>query len=74
MSNANNTSQHYVAIGLVESKRPGIVAVKKHVAKELCRDPYWRKKLDNASSTAEAIKIIREFGEAKGYSTDEDET
>jgi len=55
-------------------KRPGLLAIRKHVAKQLCKDPCWREKLDNASSTAEAIQIIREFGRAKGYSTDEDET
>jgi len=44
------------------------------VAKELLRDPYWKEKLDNASSTAEALEVIREFGRAKGYSTDADET
>ena len=55
-------------------KRLGLVAVRKHVVKELIRDPYWREKLDNASSTAEAIQIIREFGKARGYSTDADES
>lgn len=55
-------------------KRPGILAVKKHVVKELIRDPYWRERLDNVRSTAEAIQIIRDFGKAKGYSTDADES
>jgi len=40
-------------------KRPGLLAVKKHVARELLRDPFWRKKLDNARTTAEAFRIIR---------------
>jgi len=54
-------------------KRLGLMAVKKHVAKELLRDPYWREKLDNARTAAEAFQIIREFGRARGYSTDADE-
>lgn len=56
------------------AKRLGLLAIKKRAAKELLGHPYWRKKLDNAKTTAEALQIIREFGKAKGYSTDEDET
>ena len=55
-------------------RRLGLLAVKKRVAKELLRDPYWRKKLDNARTTAEALQVIRDFGKAKGYSTDADES
>jgi len=41
--------------------------VKGEVVRELTRHPYWRKKLDEARTTAEAMEIIEEFGKAKGH-------
>jgi len=42
--------------------------VKGEVVRELTRHPYWRKKPDEARTTAEAMRIIEEFEKAKGHS------
>ena len=44
-----------------------LLCVKGEVVRELTRHPYWRKKLDEARTTAEAMEIIEEFGKAKGH-------
>ena len=43
--------------------------MKKKVVRELTRDPYWRKKLDEARTAAEVMKIMEEFQKkVKGHS------
>jgi len=42
---------------------------RRKAARELTRDPYWRKKLDEARTAAEVMKIMEEFQKkVKGHS------
>jgi hypothetical protein len=42
-------------------------AVRRVILEELLADPEWSSKLENAKTRDEAIKVIKNFCERKGY-------
>ena len=50
-----------------------VMAGKGKVLKELVHDPTWRKRLDQAKTDAEVIRVLRELSKAKRYSFEENE-